>query len=104
MFRAVTDIMEDIIGEDGKIIFKKDTVVEGYYADGYILGKCADVDDEYIAFESWVKVREETLEIRLGDIWVPFQGLCLTFDETGTFDLEDFSSEEIEKILKENEE
>jgi hypothetical protein len=104
MFRAVTDIMEDIIGEDGKIIFKKDTVVEGYYADGYILGKCADVDDEYIAFESWVKVREETLEIRLGDIWVPVQGLCLTFDETGTFDLEDFSSEEIEKILKENEE
>jgi len=87
MFRAVTDIMEDIMGEDGEIIFKKDTVAEGYYADGYILGKCADVDDEYIAFESWVKVKEETLEIRLGDIWVPFQGLCLAFDETGTFDL-----------------
>jgi hypothetical protein len=27
MFRAVTDIMEDIIDEDGEIIFKKDTVV-----------------------------------------------------------------------------
>jgi hypothetical protein len=102
MFRAVTDIMEDIMGEDGKIIFKKDTVVEGYYADGYILGKCADVDDEYIAFESWVKVKEETLEIRLGDIWVPFQGLCLAFDETNTFTLEDLSHQEIKKIIEEN--
>jgi len=102
MFRAVTDIMEDIMGEDGEIIFKKDTVVEGYYADGYILGKCADVDNEYIAFESWVKVKEETLEILLGDVWISFQSLCFAFEETNTFTLEDLSHQEIKKIIEEN--
>jgi len=66
IFRAMTDIKEDIIDEDGEVIFKKDTLVEGYYADGYILGECADVEADSIAFESWVKINVSTLQIYLG--------------------------------------
>lgn len=48
------DWLADLLDEDGYIT--------GWYADGYLLGDIWETDEEYITFEWWVPVKEDTLK------------------------------------------
>lgn len=55
---AIMATLKDWLGNN----LDKDGYVQGYYADGYILGGLYEATNEYIDFEWWVPVYEDTLE------------------------------------------
>ncbi|MCO8292638.1 hypothetical protein [Tetragenococcus halophilus] len=48
------DWLEELLDKDGYLT--------GWYADGYLLGDIIEIDIEYLTFEWWVPIQEDTLK------------------------------------------